>query len=68
MILKKLIDENFKHNLFPRTRDMSGDRDNARATLEKITSTNNAEIHLPCTQDRTLLSPGQKAYRGVSSH
>ena len=47
---------------------MSGDRDNARATLEKITSTNNAEIHLPCTQDRTLLSPGQKAYRGVSSH
>ena len=34
MILKKLIDENFKHNLFARIRDMPEDRGNSTATLE----------------------------------
>ena len=47
---------------------MPGDRDNAPATLETKISTNNAEIHPPSTQDKTLLGPGQKAYRGISSH
>ena len=37
---------------------MPGDRDNAPATLETKTSTNNAEIHPPSTQDKILLGPG----------